>query len=58
MDRDILDDEDTEEEPEGRNCVGQPQGFTPPAPGVLGLRDSDSSCADSGHPVRSPILRC
>jgi hypothetical protein len=58
MDRDILDDEDNEEEPAGRNCVGQPQAFTPPAPGMLGLRDSDSSRADVGQPVRSPLLRC
>jgi hypothetical protein len=56
--RDILDDEDSEEETGSRSFVGQPQEFAPPtlcAPGPMALRHRRDV---SGHPSRSSILRC
>jgi hypothetical protein len=56
--RDILDDEDSEEETGSRSFVGQPQEFAPPttcAPGPLALQHRRE---DSGHPPRCSILRC
>jgi hypothetical protein len=58
LDRDILDDEDSEEESEGRSSVAQPQEFTPPAPRALGSLVSEHRREDVGPPARSCILRC
>lgn len=58
IDRDILDDEDSEEETGSRSFVGRAQEFVPSLPGALGPLELQLCRDDSGHPARSPILRC
>ena len=58
IDRDILDDEDSEEETGSRGFVGQAQELAPPTLCAPGPRESQHRREDSGHPARSPILRC